>query len=39
MIRFREFYFLTESDDFAKAVAFAWRPFLAMIKTVSFLEY
>ena len=28
LIRFREFYFLTQNDDFAKAIAFAWRPFL-----------
>ena len=39
LIRFREFYFLTKSDDFAKAIAFAWRPFLGIIKIVSFLEY
>ena len=34
-----QFYFLTKSDDFAKAIAFAWRPFLGIIKIVSFLEY
>ena len=39
LIRFREFYFLTKSDDFAKAIAFAWRPFLGIIKKVSFLEF
>ena len=39
LIRLREFYFLTKSDDFAKAIAFAWRPFLGIIKIVSFLEY
>ena len=39
LIGFREFYFLTKSDDFAKAIAFAWRPFLGIIKIVSFLEY
>ena len=39
LMRFREFYFLTESDDFAKAIAFAWRPFLRIIKMLSFLEY
>ena len=39
LIRFRQFYFLTKSDDFAKAVAFAWRPFLGIIKIVSFLKY
>ena len=39
LIGFREFYFLTKSDDFAKAIAFAGRPFLGIIKIVSFLEY
>ena len=39
LIGFRQFYFLTENDDFKKAIAFAWRPFLAIIKTVSFLDY
>ena len=33
---FLEFFFLTQSDDFAKAIAFAWWPILKM---VSFLEY
>ena len=39
LIRFRDFYFLTESDDFAKAIALAWRPFLPIFKMLSFLEY
>ena len=39
LIRFREFCFLTPSDDFAKAKASAWRPFLPIVKIVSFLEY
>ena len=38
LIRFREFYFLTPSDDFAKAKAFAWRPFLPIVKMVSYLN-
>ena len=29
LICFRQFYFLIQSDDFAKAIAFASRPFLA----------
>ena len=33
---FLEFYFLTQSDDFAKAIAFAWWP---IFKMLSFLEY
>ena len=36
---FRQFNFLTESYDFSKALAFAWRPFLPIFKMVSFLEY
>ena len=39
LISFREFYFLTQSDDFAKAIAFAWRPFLPIFKILSFFEY
>ena len=31
---FRQFYFLTQSYDFAKVIAFAWRPFLPMFKMV-----
>ena len=38
-ILFREFHFLTESDDFAKTIGFAWRTFLLIIEIVSFLEY
>ena len=36
---FREFYFLTESEHFAWAIAFALWPFLAIFKMLSFLEY
>ena len=32
LICLREFYFLTQSDDFAKAIAFSWRPFLVILK-------
>ena len=39
LICFWQFYFLTQSDDFGKALAFAWRPFLPMFKMVSFFEY
>ena len=39
LICFRQFYFLTENDDFAKAIAFGWRPFLPIFKTLLFLEY
>ena len=28
----REFYFLTERDDFGKGIAFAWRPFFSNIQ-------
>ena len=28
----------TQSDDFGKAIAFAWRPFLPIFKMVSFFE-
>ena len=31
--------FLTQSDDFAKAIAFASWPFLAIFKILSFFEY
>ena len=34
-----QFYFLTQSDDFAKAIAFAWSPFLPIIKMESFFKY
>ena len=33
------FNFLTQSDDFAKSIAFAWWPFLASFKMLSFFEY
>ena len=36
---FLHFKFWTQSDDFAKSIAFAWWPFLAIFKMVSFLEY
>ena len=39
LISFRQFFFLTQSYDFAKAIGFAWKPFLAIFKLVSFLEY
>ena len=36
---FFHFSFFTQSDDFAKAIAFAWWPFLAIFKILSFFEY
>ena len=39
LICFWQFYFLTPSYDFAKAMAFAWRPFWPIFKMVSFFEY
>ena len=39
LICFWQFYFLTQSDDFGKAIAFAWRPFLPIFKMVSLFEY
>ena len=36
---FREFYFLTQTEYFAWAIAFALWPFLAIFKMLSFLEY
>ena len=33
------FQLLTQSDDFAKSIAFAWWPFLAIFKMLSFFEY
>ena len=36
LICFRQFYVLTQSDDFAKAIAFAWRPFLSIFKLSHF---
>ena len=34
---FWEFYFLSESDDFAKAIAFAWWP--VILEMLSSFEY
>ena len=31
--------FLTQSDDFPKSMAFAWWPFLAIFKMLSFFDY
>ena len=39
LICFRQFYFLTQSYDFSKAIGYALRPFLPIFKLVSFLEY
>ena len=36
LICFREFYFLTQSDDFAKAIAFALRPILPIYNLSNF---
>ena len=36
LICFRQLYFLTQSDDFARAIAFAWRPFLPIFKLSHF---
>ena len=36
---FRQFYFLTETEYFAWAKAFALWPFLAIFKMLSFFEY
>ena len=36
---FRPFLFLTQNDDFAKAIAFAWWPILAILEMLSFFEY
>ena len=30
---------MAQSEDFAKAIAFAWWPFLAIFKMLSFFEY
>ena len=30
---------MIQSDDFAKSIAFAWWPFLAIFKMLSFFEY
>ena len=39
LICFWQFYFLTQTDDFAKAIAFAWKPFLPIFEMVSFPKY
>ena len=36
---FRQVYFLTQSEYFAWAIAFALRPFLGIFKMLSFFEY
>ena len=36
---FRQFYFLTQTEYFAWAIAFALWPFLAPFKMLSFFEY
>ena len=36
---FRQFYFLTQTEYFALAIAFALWPFLAIFKMLSFFEY
>ena len=36
---FRQFYFLTQTEYFAWAIAFALWPFLAIFKMLSFFEY
>ena len=36
---FKHFYFLTETEYFACAIAFALWPFLAIFKMLSFFEY
>ena len=35
-ICFWEFYFLTQTHDFAKPIAIAWRPFLQIFKMPHF---
>ena len=39
LVCFVQFYFVTQTDDFAKAIARGWRPFLSILKMVSLLEY
>ena len=36
---FVQFYFLTQTDHVAKAIAHGWRPFLPIFKMISFFEY
>ena len=39
LIRFREFYFLTQSNDFAKAILLCMEAIFPHIKILSFFEY
>ena len=39
LVCFVQFYFLTQIDDFAMAIAHGWRLFLPIFKMVSFFEY
>ena len=39
LVCFVQFYFLTQTDDFAKAIAHGWRNILPTLKMVSFFEY
>ena len=39
LVCFVQFYFLTQTDDFAKAIAHGWMSFLPIFKMVSFFEY
>ena len=39
LVCFVQFYFLTQTDDFAKAIAHGGRPFLSVFKMVSLFEY
>ena len=39
LVCFVQFYFLTQTDDFAKAIAYGWRPFLSIFKMVALFEY
>ena len=39
LVCFVQFYFLTQIDDFAKAIAHGRRPFLLVFKMVALFEY
>ena len=39
LVCFVQFYFLTQTDDFGKAIAHGGRLFLSVFKMVSFFEY
>ena len=39
LLSFVQLYFLTQTDDFAKALGHGWRPFFPIFKMVSFFEY